>query len=63
MVAEINDSLKSLFRSIDNFETELMFDEQEDKNNCFLEINTGVGGTDACDFSNMWWVILSITLL
>ena len=53
MVAEINDSLKSLFRSIDNFETELMFDEQEDKNNCFLEINTGVGGTDACDFSNM----------
>ena len=53
MLTEINNSLKLLFRSIDNFEMELMFDEEEDKNNCFLEINTGVGGTDACDFSHM----------
>ena len=30
-----------------------MFTESDDKNDCFLEINTGVGGTDACDFSNM----------
>lgn len=30
-----------------------MFDNSDDSNNCFLEINTGVGGTDACDFSSM----------
>lgn len=30
-----------------------MFKDDDDKKDCFLEINTGVGGTDACDFSNM----------
>lgn len=50
---ELNDNLKSLLKLVDNFEIESMFDEEEDKNSCFLEINTGVGGTDACDFSNM----------
>ncbi len=42
-----------MLKLVDSFEIESMFDEDEDKNNCFLEINTGVGGTDACDFSNM----------
>lgn len=50
---ELNDNLKSLLKLVDNFEIESMFDEEEDKNSCFLEINTGVGGTDACDFSSM----------
>lgn len=30
-----------------------MFRNKDDRGDCFLEINTGVGGTDACDFSNM----------
>lgn len=30
-----------------------MFRDKDDRGDCFLEINTGVGGTDACDFSNM----------
>jgi len=30
-----------------------MFSGEADSNDCFLEINTGVGGTDACDFSEM----------
>lgn len=30
-----------------------MFSGEADKNDCFVEINTGVGGTDACEFSEM----------
>lgn len=50
---DINKELKILKSSIEDFEIESMFTESDDKNDCFLEINTGVGGTDACDFSNM----------
>ncbi len=50
---EINDNLKNLEKDIDKFEIETIFKDEDDKNDCFLEINTGVGGTDACDFSNM----------
>lgn len=50
---EINENLKILKKEIEIFEIEIFFKEDDDKNNCFLEINTGVGGTDACDFSNM----------
>lgn len=50
---DINKELKILKINIEDFEIESMFTESDDKNDCFLEINTGVGGTDACDFSNM----------
>lgn len=50
---DINKELKILKTNIEDFEIESMFTESDDKNDCFLEINTGVGGTDACDFSNM----------
>ncbi len=50
---EINENLKKLKKEIDKFEIEIIFKDEDDKNDCFLEINTGVGGTDACDFSNM----------
>ena len=50
---DINKELKILKINIEDFEIESMFTESDDKNACFLEINTGVGGTDACDFSNM----------
>lgn len=50
---DINKELKILKTNIEDFEIESMFTENDDKNDCFLEINTGVGGTDACDFSNM----------
>ena len=50
---DIHKELKILKTNIEDFEIESMFTENDDKNDCFLEINTGVGGTDACDFSNM----------
>lgn len=53
MLKEIQNSLKILKRKVDKFELESLFKDKEDKEDCFLEINTGVGGTDACDFSEM----------
>ena len=50
---EINSNLKILKNNVETFEIDSMFKNKDDKKDCFLEINTGVGGTDACDFSNM----------
>lgn len=50
---EINVKLKDILRDAEDFEIESMFRDEDDRGDCFLEINTGVGGTDACDFSNM----------
>ena len=50
---EIYSSLKNIKEETDNLKLELIFKDPEDKMDCFLEINTGVGGVDACDFSNM----------
>ena len=53
MDKEVNKNLRLLKDSVENFEIDSMFKDKDDKKDCFLEINTGVGGTDACDFSNM----------
>jgi peptide chain release factor 2 len=50
---EIRGDLLPLLKEVETFEIEAMFSDLDDRNDCFLEINTGVGGTDACDFSNM----------
>ena len=50
---EVYSSLKDTEKETSNLKLELIFKDPEDKMDCFLEINTGVGGVDACDFSNM----------
>ncbi len=49
----INNDIKKIKNEIESFEIDSMFKNEDDKKDCFLEINTGVGGTDACNFSNM----------
>ena len=49
----INNDIKRMKNEVESFEIDSMFKNEDDKKDCFLEINTGVGGTDACDFSNM----------
>ncbi|MDR0423708.1 MAG: peptide chain release factor 2 [Rickettsiales bacterium] len=44
--------LKELQEQVESFKIENLF-KDDDKNDCFLEINTGVGGVDANDFSEM----------
>jgi peptide chain release factor 2 len=53
LAREVNGDLAKLLKNVKTYEIETMFSEPEDKNDCFLEINTGVGGTDARDFSSM----------
>lgn len=51
-----NDILKELeilSKELEEFRIENLFTGEADANDCFLEINTGVGGVDACDFSEM----------
>ena len=50
---EILLELQNLDNELENFRIENLFSGEADGNDCFIEINTGVGGVDACDFSEM----------
>lgn len=50
---EVELDIKRIFELSEKYKIECMFSGEADANNCFLEIHTGVGGTDACDFSEM----------
>jgi peptide chain release factor 2 len=50
---QIYDNLKKLQDIAQNSKIECIFSTKEDKMDCFLEINTGVGGNDANEFSSM----------
>ncbi len=53
MVDEIERSFKQLKIQSDKSKIECLFSGAADQNDCFLEINSGVGGSDACDFASM----------
>lgn len=53
ILADISQNLKALQKELEDFRIESLFNGEADANDCFLEINTGVGGVDACDFSEM----------
>lgn len=50
---EIKNSLSTLSNKLAKLKIEYFFSGENDSNDCFLEINTGVGGNDAADFSDM----------
>ena len=50
---DILSELKTLKNELEEFRIESLFTGEADGNDCFIEINTGVGGVDACDFSEM----------
>ncbi len=49
----IEDELLSFEKDINNLELLLLLNGEYDKNNCILEIHSGAGGTEACDWANM----------
>lgn len=53
IIAEIAQNLKKLDEIAHNNKIECLFSGENDKNDCFLEVNTGVGGNDASDFAEM----------
>lgn len=53
IIAEIESNLEKLKMQANKSKIECLFSGAADKNDCFLEINAGVGGSDACDFASM----------
>jgi len=55
--SEISDllvsNINSYSKSMDELEVELLLDGDYDDCNCILEVHSGAGGTEACDWANM----------
>ena len=50
---EINKELKEINNKIEELELNTYLSGEYDKNNCIIEIHSGAGGTEACDWANM----------
>src|SRR5436305_7778831 len=50
---ELEAELKRFSRDLDAFELRSLLSGPHDKRNCILSINSGAGGTEACDWANM----------
>ena len=50
---ELGQKAQDLKNEIANFKTRLLLDEEYDTNNAILTINSGAGGTEACDWAEM----------
>ena len=54
---------KRLEKEIESLEVEILLTEAYDKNNAVLEIHSGAGGTEACDWANMLYRMYSKWIL
>jgi peptide chain release factor 2 len=53
LLSDVENTLFLLKKKSDDFEIECLFSEENDINNCFVDINAGAGGSDSCDFALM----------
>lgn len=53
MVEEVQAELKDLGQKLDKLEFQRMFSGEMDPNNCYVEIQSGSGGTEAQDWASM----------
>ena len=53
MLLSISNGLSKLNESISNLELEVLLSSEYDKNNAILEVHSGAGGTEACDWADM----------
>lgn len=53
LINEIIEGLKTLEKEINNLELETKLSSENDKKNAILEIHSGAGGTEACDWADM----------
>ena len=49
----LNININSYSSLIDDLEVEVLLDGEYDECNCILEVHSGAGGTEACDWANM----------
>ena len=57
IVAE--EEIENIKEKIDNLEIEILLNKKYDKNSAVLEIHSGAGGTEACDWANMLYRMYS----
>ena len=50
---DLEEKIIVLEKEIDNFRIKLLLDKKYDSNNAILTINSGAGGTEACDWAEM----------
>lgn len=53
----VEEEIKKLYDEVISFETITLLNGEYDKNNCILEIHSGAGGTESCDWVNMLYRI------
>lgn len=49
----LSDDILDIVREVEKLEISLLLSGPYDKNNCVLEVHSGAGGTEACDWANM----------
>lgn len=52
-VAELNEELIAIEKEISDLEVRKMLSGELDHSSCFLSVNSGAGGTEACDWAQM----------
>jgi peptide chain release factor 2 len=50
---ELEADIDKFFRELESLELRVFLTGPHDRNNCILSINSGAGGTEACDWANM----------
>lgn len=53
LFASVSNDCLSLVQKVSSLELEVLLSGEYDHNNCILEIHSGAGGTEACDWANM----------
>src|SRR5213079_2623119 len=53
MLTELETELAKFFKTLEATELRVFLNGPHDKNNCILSINSGAGGTEACDWAGM----------
>ena len=49
----VEEELGNIINELEQLDLLLLLDKEYDRNNCILEIHSGAGGTEACDWANM----------
>ena len=52
-ISLVKEEIKKITKELSNYEKENILSGEFDKNNCFLEIHSGAGGTEACDWAEI----------
>ncbi len=52
-LTKLTDEIRQLGRSIRSFKIQLLLHEEQDSSNCFVNINSGAGGTESQDWAEM----------